>query len=129
MLESLKKEVYEANMELVARGLVINTWGNVSGIDRASGLVVIKPSGVPYDELTPDCLPVLDLDGRVIEGRLKPSSDTPTHLALYRAFPEIGGVTHTQHTPWRLHRRAEALPHTARHTPIIFPEQSPVPEK
>ena len=98
MLESLKKEVYEANMELVARGLVINTWGNVSGIDRASGLVVIKPSGVPYDELTPDCLPVLDLDGRVIEGKLKPSSDTPTHLALYRAFPEIGGVTHTHST-------------------------------
>lgn len=95
MLEELKKEVYLANMELVKRGLVINTWGNVSGIDRKSGLVVIKPSGVEYSELTPDLLPVLDLDGNIVEGKMRPSSDTPTHLALYRAFDSIGGITHT----------------------------------
>ena len=95
MLESLKKEVYEANMELVARGLVINTWGNVSGIDRKRGLVVIKPSGVEYDKMSPMDMVVVDLDGNIVEGYLKPSSDTPTHLELYRAFPNIGGITHT----------------------------------
>ena len=95
MLEQLKKDVYRANMMLVEKGLVINTWGNVSGIDRESGLVVIKPSGVEYSELSPIDLPVLDLDGNVVEGTYKPSSDTATHLALYRAFPEIGGITHT----------------------------------
>lgn len=95
MLEQLKKEVYRANMQLVERELVINTWGNVSGIDRESGLVVIKPSGVEYDDLDPIDFPVVDLDGNIVEGKLKPSSDTPTHLALYRAFPCIGGVTHT----------------------------------
>ncbi len=95
MLEQLKKEVYRANMMLVEKGLVINTWGNVSGIDREKGLVVIKPSGVEYSDLSPIDLPVLDLDGNVIEGFYKPSSDTATHLALYRAFPEIGGITHT----------------------------------
>lgn len=95
MLEQLKKEVYRANMMLVEKGLVINTWGNVSGIDREKGLVVIKPSGVEYSDLSPIDLPVLDLDGNVIEGNYKPSSDTATHLALYRAFPEIGGITHT----------------------------------
>lgn len=95
MLEQLKKEVYEANMQLVEHGLVIFTWGNVSGIDRESGLVVIKPSGVEYDKMTPDDMVVVDLDGNVVEGRLKPSSDTPTHVELYRAFPGIGGVTHT----------------------------------
>ena len=95
MLEQLKKDVYRANMMLVEKGLVINTWGNVSGIDRGSGLVVIKPSGVEYSELSPIDLPVLDLDGNVVEGTYKPSSDTATHLALYRAFPEIGGITHT----------------------------------
>lgn len=95
MLEQLKKEVYRANMQLVERGLVINTWGNVSGIDRESGLVVIKPSGVEYSDLSPIDFPVLDLDGNIVEGTLKPSSDTPTHLALYRAFPCIGGITHT----------------------------------
>ncbi len=98
MLEELKKEVYAANMELVSRGLVIGTWGNVSGIDRKSGLVVIKPSGVPYGLLSPDCLTVLTLDGEVAEGKLKPSSDAPTHLSLYRAFPGIGGITHTHST-------------------------------
>ncbi len=99
MLEQLKKEVYEANMMLVKYNLITFTWGNVSGIDREKGLVVIKPSGVEYDELTPDMLPVVDLDGNVVEGSLKPSSDTPTHLELYKAYPEIGGVTHT-HSPW-----------------------------
>lgn len=95
MLEQLKKEVYEANMQLVKHGLVIFTWGNVSGIDREHGLVVIKPSGVEYDRMSPMDMVVVDLDGNIVEGYLKPSSDTPTHLELYRAFPHIGGVTHT----------------------------------
>ena len=99
MLEVLKKEVYEANMELVEKGLVIYTWGNVSGIDAESGLVVIKPSGVDYDLLTPDDMTVVDLSGNIIEGRYKPSSDTATHLELYRTYPEIGGVVHT-HSVW-----------------------------
>ena len=99
MLEELKKEVYEANMALVKYNLITFTWGNVSGIDRESGLFVIKPSGVEYDELTPDMLPVVDLCGNVVDGKLKPSSDTPTHIELYKAFPEIGGITHT-HSPW-----------------------------
>ncbi|MBQ2766590.1 MAG: L-ribulose-5-phosphate 4-epimerase [Clostridia bacterium] len=98
MLEQLKKEVYEANLMLVKYNLVLFTWGNVSGIDRESGLVVIKPSGVEYDELSPLDLPVLDLDGNVVEGKYTPSSDTPTHLELYRAFPNIGGITHTHST-------------------------------
>lgn len=91
----LKQQVLAANLELVRAGLVIYTWGNVSGIDRERGLVVIKPSGVPYDSLTIDDLVVVDLQGKVVEGRLKPSSDTPTHLELYKAFPAIGGVAHT----------------------------------
>ncbi len=95
MLEELKKQVYEANMELVRQGLVIYTWGNVSGIDRASGLMVIKPSGVEYSELKPEDMVVTDLDGKVVEGKLKPSSDTMTHCALYKAYPELGGVVHT----------------------------------
>lgn len=98
MLEQLKQQVYEANMELPKRGLVTYTWGNVSGIDRESGLVVIKPSGVEYDELTPDKLVVVDLDGTVVEGSLRPSSDTKTHLELYKAFPSLGGIVHT-HSP------------------------------
>ena len=99
MLKKLKHAVYEANMELPHRGLVTYTWGNVSGIDRERGLVVIKPSGVSYDELTPDDLVVLDLDGKVVDGKLNPSSDTKTHLELYKAFPEIGGIIHT-HSPY-----------------------------
>ena len=95
MLEQLKQNVYEANMELNARGVVIFTWGNVSGIDRASGLVAIKPSGVDYETMTPEDMVIVDLDGNIVEGRLKPSSDTPTHLFLYRAFPEAGGIAHT----------------------------------
>ena len=98
MLEKLKQEVYEANMELPRRGLVTYTWGNVSGIDRESGLFVIKPSGVEYDELTPDDLVVLDLEGNKVEGKLNPSSDTKTHIELYKAFPELGGVVHTHST-------------------------------
>ena len=99
MLEKLKQSVYEANMELPRRGLVTYTWGNVSGIDREKGLVVIKPSGVRYEELTPDKLVVLDLDGKVVEGALNPSSDTKTHLELYREFPALGGIVHT-HSPY-----------------------------
>lgn len=98
MLEQLKQQVFEANLELPRSGLVVCTWGNASGIDRASGLVVIKPSGVAYDTLTPDDLVVLDLDGHVVEGTLNPSSDTRTHLELYRAFPQIGGIVHTHST-------------------------------
>ena len=98
MLEELKKKVCDANLELVKHGLVIFTWGNVSAIDRESGLVVIKPSGVSYDNMKPEDMVVVDLDGNVVEGELNPSSDTPTHVVLYKAFPEIGGVVHTHST-------------------------------
>ena len=94
-MKDLKKQVLEANLALVREGLVFYTWGNASGIDRESGLVVIKPSGVPYESMTEDDLVVLDLEGKVVEGRLRPSSDSPTHVALYNAFPEIGGIVHT----------------------------------
>ena len=99
MLEELKKKVYEANMELPRRGLVTYTWGNVSGIDREKGLFVIKPSGVEYDELRPEDLVVMDLSGKKVEGELNPSSDTKTHLVLYNAFPQLGGIVHT-HSPY-----------------------------
>lgn len=99
MLETLKQAVYEANMELPRKGLVTYTWGNVSGIDRESGLVVIKPSGVNYEDLTPEKLVVLDLEGNVVEGNLNPSSDTKTHLELYKAYPQLGGIVHT-HSPY-----------------------------
>lgn len=99
LLESLKKIVYEANQALPKYKLVTFTWGNVSGIDREKGLVVIKPSGVKYEEMTVDDMVVVDLEGNVVEGNLKPSSDTPTHLVLYKNFPDIGGVVHT-HSPW-----------------------------
>ncbi|MGN0587212.1 MAG: L-ribulose-5-phosphate 4-epimerase [Oscillospiraceae bacterium] len=99
MLEELKKEVYEANMLLPEYKLVTFTWGNVSGIDRDSGLVAIKPSGVEYSRLTPDDIVLVALDGSIAEGRLNPSSDTATHLEMYKAFPEIGGIVHT-HSPW-----------------------------
>jgi len=96
MLGNLKQEVCQANLDLVREGLVIQTWGNVSGIDRRKGLVVIKPSGVPYDQMQPRHMVVVELEsGRVVEGKLKPSSDTDTHLVLYRAFNGIGGVVHT----------------------------------
>ena len=99
MLEELKKKVYEANMELPRRNLVTYTWGNVSGIDREKGLFVIKPSGVEYDELRPEDLVVMDLCGNKVEGDMNPSSDTKTHLVLYRAFPQLGGIVHT-HSPY-----------------------------
>ena len=95
MLEELKKRVYEANMLLPKYGLVTFTWGNVSEIDRESGLFVIKPSGVDYEKLTPEDMVVMDLNGNKVEGNYRPSSDTPTHLELYKAFPEIGGIVHT----------------------------------
>lgn len=99
MLEELKRQVYEANMELPRRGLVTYTWGNASAIDRKSGLVVIKPSGVDYEELRPEDMVVVDLHGDRVEGKWNPSSDTPTHLVLYRHFPSVGGIVHT-HSRW-----------------------------
>jgi len=99
MLDDLKKSVYEANMALKAHGLIVFTWGNVSGIDRSKGLFVIKPSGVPYEELKYSDMVVVDMSGNKIEGDLSPSSDTPTHLALYQAFPSAQGVVHT-HSRW-----------------------------
>ena len=98
MLESLKEEVFRANIDLVKHGLVVFTWGNVSAIDRKSGFVVIKPSGVPYENMKADDMVVVDLEGNVVEGRYKPSSDTPTHIEIYKAFTEIGGVVHTHST-------------------------------
>ena len=98
LLKELREQVYEANMELPRRNLVTYTWGNVSGIDRESGLFVIKPSGVEYDALRPEDLVVMDLAGNKVEGKLNPSSDTKTHLVLYNAFPELGGIVHT-HSP------------------------------
>lgn len=109
MLEQLKAEVLEANLSLPKYRLVTFTWGNVSGIDRETGYVVIKPSGVEYGEMTAEDLVVVDLDGTVVEGDLRPSSDTPTHLALYRAFPDIGGIVHT-HSPWATSWAQAGLP-------------------
>ena len=99
MLEELKKRVYEANMLLPKHGLVTFTWGNVSEIDRETGYFAIKPSGVEYDKLTPDDMVIVDLNGNKIEGKYNPSSDTATHVELYKAFPNIGGIVHT-HSPW-----------------------------
>ncbi|MGL5123587.1 MAG: L-ribulose-5-phosphate 4-epimerase [Fusobacteriaceae bacterium] len=99
MLEKLKIEVLKANLELPKKALITYTWGNVSGIDREKNLVVIKPSGIEYDKMTVEDLVVVDLDGNIIEGKLKPSSDTPTHLVLYKKFKNIGGVVHT-HSLW-----------------------------
>lgn len=99
MLEELKQKVWEANLELYRFGLVIFTWGNVSGIDRRQGLVVIKPSGVSYDTMKPEDMVIVDLDGKIIDSKLKPSSDTPTHLVLYKSFKQIEGVVHT-HSEW-----------------------------
>lgn len=99
MLELLKNEVLAANLDIQIKKLAILTWGNVSAIDRQRGLVVIKPSGVNYSDLRPESMVVVDLDGKRVEGRLKPSSDTPTHLELYKAFPSIGAIVHT-HSTW-----------------------------
>ena len=113
MLEELKQKVFKANLDLVKQGLVIFTWGNVSGIDREKGLVVIKPSGVSYDDMKAEDMVVVDLQsGKVVEGDLNPSSDTPTHLVLYRAFPNIQGVVHTHST------YATTLPHSHRQVRI-----------
>ena len=98
MLEALKKEVFKANLDLVRHGLVLFTWGNVSAIDRTTGLVVIKPSGVSYDEMKEEDMVVVDLEGKIVEGKLKPSSDTATHLVLYKSFPTLGGIVHTHST-------------------------------
>ena len=127
MLEELKIKVYEANMELPKRKLITYTWGNVSGIDRESGLFVIKPSGVDYDQLTPDDMVVMDLEGNRVEGKYRPSSDTPTHLELYKAFPEGGGIVHT-HSPGppHGHRRAAAFPATEPPTQTISTARFPV---
>ena len=108
MLQSLREEVLEANLELVRRNLVLYTFGNVSGISREEGLVVIKPSGVPYEEMRPEHLVVTDLEGKIVEGKLRPSSDLPTHLVLYKEFAEVGGVAHTHSeyaTAWAQARR------------------------
>jgi L-ribulose-5-phosphate 4-epimerase len=113
MLETLRAEVLEANLELLLRGLVIYTFGNASGISRERGLIVIKPSGVPYDEMTPDHMVVTDLDGKIVEGNLRPSTDLPTHVALYRAFPSVGGVAHTHS------RHATAWAQAAREIPCF----------
>ncbi len=107
-MQTLRTEVYEANLELVRRGLVIYTFGNASGVSREHGLIVIKPSGVPYETMRPEDMVITDLEGRVVEGLLRPSSDLATHAALYRAFPSIGGVvhTHSRHaTAWAQARR------------------------
>ena len=107
-LSRLREEVLEANLELVRRGLVLYTFGNASGVSRENGLVVIKPSGVPYEEMKPEHLVVTDLDGKIVEGNLRPSSDLPTHLVLYKAFTGIGGVVHTHSeyaTAWAQARR------------------------
>ena len=98
MLEELKRKVLKANLDLVKNGLVLYTWGNVSEMDRASGLLVIKPSGVSYDGMTAEDMVVVDLSGKVVEGKWRPSSDTPTHIEFYKAFPDVNGVTHTHST-------------------------------
>ncbi len=98
MLEELKEKVLKANLDLVKHKLVLFTWGNVSEIDRESGLIVIKPSGVDYDDMKASDMVVVDLNGKVVEGKLRPSSDTPTHIEFYKAFPDVGGVTHTHST-------------------------------
>ena len=95
LLAALREEVLEANLDLVRRGLVLSTFGNASGVDRKEGLIIIKPSGVAYEAMKPEDLVVTDLQGKVMEGTLRPSSDLPTHAALYRAFPSIGGIAHT----------------------------------
>ncbi len=109
LLQRLREEVLQANLDLVRNGLVLYTFGNASGCARAEGKCVIKPSGVPYDEMKPEHLVVTDLDGKIVEGKLRPSSDLPTHLVLYRSFPELGGVAHTHSeyaTSWAQARRA-----------------------
>lgn len=112
MLEELKEKVFDANLELVRQGLVIYTWGNVSGIDREKGLAVIKPSGVDYDSMKASDMVVVDLQGNVADGHYNPSSDTPTHLVIYNSFPETGGIVHT-HSPWAVAFAQAGMPITA----------------
>ncbi|MDD3168262.1 MAG: L-ribulose-5-phosphate 4-epimerase [Eubacteriales bacterium] len=129
-LNRLKEEVCEANLELAAKKLVLYTWGNVSGILREANLMVIKPSGVPYEKLTPDMMVVLDLDGRMIQGDYNPSSDTPTHLELYREFDTIGGVVHTHSTfatAWAQAKRSIACYGTT-HSDYFYNEIPCTPE-
>ena len=123
MLEKLKEEVYRENMDLPKYGLVTFTWGNVSGIDREQGLFVIKPSGVDYDKLTPEDMVVVDIDGNKVEGRYNPSSDTPTHAVLYRAFPNIGGIVHTHPGQQAGHRQADRSRVMEPHMQITFTEK------
>jgi L-ribulose-5-phosphate 4-epimerase len=113
VLAELREQVLAANLALPAHGLVTLTWGNASGIDRSRGLVAIKPSGVPYERLTADEIVVVDLEGEVVEGQRRPSTDTPTHLALYQAFDEIGGIVHV-HSPW-----ATAWAQAQREIPVL----------
>jgi len=126
MLEALKEQVYRANMDLVKHNLIIFTWGNASGIDQETGLVVIKPSGVDYDRLTPNDMVVVSLDGKVVEGHLRPSSDTATHLEIYRNFPEIGGIVHTHSTYATIFAQAgrSVLPYGTTHADYFY---GPVP--
>ncbi len=112
MLEQLKKEVYEANIELVKKGLVIYTWGNVSGISREDNLIVIKPSGVNYEDMTYEDMTVIDFNGNIVEGKYKPSSDTPTHIELYKKYDNIGGIVHT-HSVWAVAFAQAGIPITA----------------
>lgn len=126
-LPLLQAQVLEANLEIVRRGLILYTFGNASGIDREAGLIAIKPSGVPYEQMSAEDMVVCDLDGKIIEGRLKPSSDLATHLELYRAFPSIGGVVHTHSefaTAWA---QASPFPPSAPRTPITFMAPCPLP--
>ena len=127
MLEQLKAEVLAANLALPAHQLVTFTWGNVSAVDRASGMMVIKPSGVEYDVMTAEDMVVVNIaTGKVVEGSKKPSSDTPTHLALYRRYPEIGGIVHTHSaTPPSGRRRGRIYPRGARRTRTISTVRSP----
>ena len=126
MLEELRREVCEANLKLVEYKLVLFTWGNVSAIDREKGLVVIKPSGVDYSSMKPEDMVIMDLDGNKIEGELNPSSDTPTHLELYRRFPDIGGIAHTHSTFAVAFAQAakDITPYGTTHADFVF---GPVP--
>ena len=130
MLEELKERVCAANLSLVRHGLVVLTWGNASAIDRERGLVVIKPSGVSYDAMAPADMVVVDLDGRVVEGRFRPSSDTPTHLALYKAFESLGGVVHTHSfhaTAWA--QAARSIPNLGTTHADVFHTDVPITDE
>ena len=129
MLEELKKKVYEANMLLPKYGLVTFTWGNVSAIDRETGYFVIKPSGVDYEIMKPEDMVVMDLEGNRVEGRYKPSSDTPTHLELYKAFPEIGGIVHTHSSYATSWAQTGEVAKMAYRTELIHPQVAPAPQE